>query len=150
MDRGGSGIHEKIKNTNDPTNAGLGIKCLVTDRALPTPRSLPRGRKVDDADRMEGGKFFSSVIATERARSGQLDEAVNGNGCVTISQYVADDVMPSSCGGTAVDALSNANENENFRITECKIHQLLIFYENFQRFFLFNFLFLVYFCCILY
>merc|ERR1711865_1213165 len=112
-------VHAENTNTVDSFTFGQFVPGEIT------PRSLTCDRKVDDADRIEGDKFFSSVIATERARSGQLDEAVNGNGCVTISQYVADDVMPSSYGGTAVDALSNANENENenenFRITESSL-----------------------------
>ena len=155
LDRGGggNGIHEKLKNV--PTNVGIGIKYLATDRAFPTPRSLSCGREADDADRIEGdqscnendqscnsGKFFkrkdkktlskddlnklfSSAIVSERTRSGQRDEAVNGNERVAADHYrVADDVVSSLHGGTAVDVLSlidtkvdeNQNENRNVRI----------------------------------
>ena len=159
LDRGGggNGIHEKLKNV--PTNVGIGIKYLATDRAFPTPRSLSCGREADDADRIEGDqscnendqscnsgkffkrkdkkplskddlRFFSSAIVSERTRSGQRGEAVNGNECVAADQYrVADDVVSSLHGGTAVDVLSlidtevdeNENENRNVRIiTDCK------------------------------
>ena len=173
LDRGGggNGIHEKLKNV--PTNVGIGIKYLATDRAFPTPRSLSCGREADDADRIEGdqscnendqscngedasyleggggnsgkffkrkdknhlskddlNKFFSSAIVSERTRSGQRGEAVNGNECVAADQYrVADDVVSSLHGGTAVDVLSlidtevdeNENENKNVRIISgCK------------------------------
>ena len=173
LDRGGggNGIHEKLKNV--PTNVGIGIKYLATDRAFPTPRSLSCGREADDADRIEGdqscnendqscngeaasnleggggnsgkffkrkdknhlskddlNKFFSSAIVSERTRSGQRGEAVNGHECVAADQYrVADDVVSSLHGGTAVDVLSlidtkvdeNQNENRNVRIiTDCK------------------------------